>query len=490
MSHYLAFDLGASSGRAILGTLENGKLSFQELHRFINAPTEIDGSIYWDFPRLCEELKTGLKKAVAVAGDIRSIGVDTWGVDYVLFDKDTRKMRRLPYHYRDHRTDDPAPVWAKCSKEELYAATGIQHMTLNTVFQLCAHQKAHPEDFENSVFLPIPDALAFALGGDFTGEYTHASTTELLDPRTCQWNWSVIDKLGLPRSIFPALVMPGTKGGQVSAELCKELGCGPIPIIKVASHDTGSAVAAVPAPASGEWAYICTGTWALLGAELKAPFITAESCQESFTNEGGWNRSIRFLTNIMGSWLFQETRRNWNEAGRNLSFGDLEQMALTAEPFRFFIDPNDRSFAAPCDMPEKIREFCRATGQGTPDDAELVRAIYDSLAFYFKTKVAKLEKLLGIRYQALNIVGGGTQAKLLMQQTCDAIGIPVIAGPIEATAAGNIIVQAIASGEIADLAAGRQVVRDSFEVIRYQPDAANSRRFAELLPRFQALTGR
>ena len=313
MKNFLAFDLGASSGRAIIGTIDNGRLAMQEVHRFANGPTEIDNSFYWDYPRLCEELKTGLKNALATGIKLDGISIDTWGVDYVLFDKKTMQMRRLPYNYRDPRTIKAAEkVWQDIPQSQLYEYTGIQCMTLNTIYQLCAHYEEHPEDFENSVFLPIPDALAYSLGGNATAEYTFCSTTNLLDPATRRWHWQLIDRLGLPREVFPEIVEAGSASGQLSAELCAQLGCEPIPIFKCGSHDTASAVAAVPAPETGNWAYLSAGTWALLGVENDAPVLTAESERASITNEGGVGGKIRFLTNIMGSWLFQELRRVWN----------------------------------------------------------------------------------------------------------------------------------------------------------------------------------
>ena len=267
MKNFLAFDLGASSGRGIIGKLENGKLTLTEVHRFANGPTEQGGSIYWNYPQLVEELKTGLKKALAIEPALDGIGIDTWGVDYVFFSNTTGRFLRWPYHYRDVRTGNAeSDVWSKISKQELYGHTGIQCMTLNTVYQLAAHFREHPEDFKDSHFLTMPDALARALGGDDTSEYTDCSTTNLLDPVTKEWDWEVIDRVGLPREVFPKIVKPCTFGGTLSEELQRELGCGPIPIIKVGSHDTASAVGAVPAPTSGNWAYISAGTWALLGA--------------------------------------------------------------------------------------------------------------------------------------------------------------------------------------------------------------------------------
>ena len=492
MSSFLAFDLGASSGRAIVGKIENGRLVLTEVHRFPNAPVEKDGSLTWDYPRLCEELVAGLGKALAFDGGIAGIGIDTWGVDYVLFDKDTKAIRRLPYNYRDSRTDrSSVKVWEKIPASELYAMTGIQKMTLNTIYQLCAHRDEHPQDLENAAFLPIPDALAFSLGGDFTAEYTHASTSNLLDPATRDWHWSLIDRLGLPRSIFPEIVSPCTRGGVLKPELQKKFSCGPIPIFKVGSHDTASAVAAVPAPVSGQWAYLSAGTWALLGAELDKPFLSKFSEAAGFTNEGGLNGKIRFLTNIMGSWLFQETRRVWNEAGRDLGFSDMEEMAKSAAPCRFFINPNDQEFFTPGDMPQRIRDFCRKSGQGDDlSDAQVVRAIYDSLALYTAGKLVGLEKLLGVRYAAFNVVGGGTKDGFLMQLIADASGIPVVAGPVEATATGNILTQAIAAGEIADLAAARETVRNSFDLVTYAPDTAFSKLFRKAALAFVKIAGK
>ncbi len=490
MSSFLAFDLGASSGRAIAGKIENGKLVLTEVHRFPNAPVEKNGDLTWDYPRLCNELVTGLEKALEFDSDITGIGIDTWGVDYVLFDKDTKQPKRLPFNYRDERTNrSSVKVWEKISASDIYAMTGIQKMTLNTIYQLCAHKDEHPEDLVNATFLPMPDALAFSLGGDFTAEYTIASTSDLLNPATRNWHWELIDKLELPRDIFPEIVAPCTQAGVLKEELQKKFNCKAIPIFKVGSHDTASAVGAVPAPVSGEWAYLSAGTWALLGAELDKPFISKVSEEASFTNEGGLNQKIRFLTNIMGSWLFQETRRVWNESGRNLSFADMENMAKSAEPGRFLVNPNNPEFFTPGDMPQRIRDFCRVSGQGDEmTDAQVVRAIYDSLALYTAGKLAGLEKLLGVRYAAFNVVGGGTKDRFLMQLISDAMNIPVISGPVEATATGNILAQAIACGAIKDLTAARETVRNSFDLVTFTPDSESVALFKKLAPGFAKIT--
>ena len=362
-------------------------------------------------------------------------------------------------------------------------------MLLNTVYQLAAHHRMHPEDFKDSFFLTMPDALAYYLGGERTSEYTECSTTNLLDPVGKEWDWEIIDRLGLPRDVFPEIVKPCTFSGTLSEELQKELGCGPVPIIKVGSHDTASAVAAVPAPESGSWAYISAGTWALLGAEIEKPFRNADSEKNSFTNEGGLDGKIRFLTNIMGSWLFQETRRNWREQkDPELSFAEMERMALASEPCRYLINPNDASFVTPGDMPQRISDFCADHGEGAiVDDGAVVRAIYDSLALYFRCKLETLASLLGVKYQCLNVVGGGTKDGLLMQLTADALNIPVVAGPVEATAIGNLLAQAMATGAVKDLAAARQVVKDSFEVRTYRPNEAMHALYNGEIERFKSL---
>lgn len=470
---YLAFDLGASSGRGIIGKIKDGKLHLTEVHRFGNGPVEKDGSLYWEFDKLCKEIKTGIKKAVATGEKISSIAIDTWGVDYVLFKNGTPV--RMPYHYRDSRTNSvPEKIFKIISQDEIYARSGIQFMQLNTLYQLFAHKEAHPEDFHGSVMLLMPDALTCMLNGDATCEYSEASTSNLLDPHGREWDFELIDRLGIPRSIFPKIVPPCSKSLPLKKSIEDEIGCGPIPMVKIGSHDTASAVAAVPASPDKKWAYISCGTWALLGAEIDNPILTEEAGTAPFTNEGGLNNKIRFLTNIMGTWLFQETRRIWREQGRDLSFGELNRMAKSAEGLRFFINPNDNIFFTPGDMPAKVAAFCREHGQGEiPDDGSLLRCIYDSLALCFQSKLEKLQELLGVKYECLNIVGGGTQDTLLMQLTADCLGIPVVAGPVEATAIGNILGQAIADNDIYSLAEARELVRRSFEVQEYLPDASS-----------------
>lgn len=489
MTNFLAFDLGASSGRAIIGCLENGKLSLQEVHRFSNGHKRINDELFWDFPTLVEELKAGLKKAAAVTTDIAAIGIDTWGVDYVLFDRNSKAMKALPYHYRDARGErGVAMVQRVISKDDLYKRTGIQFMPLNTIYQLAAHTAEKPQELEDAVFLHIPDALGFALGGDFTTEYTDASTGNLLDPVSRNWDWELIDMLKLPRELFPEIVQPCTFGGKLSAELAAECGLKEIPIVKVGSHDTASAVGAVPVPAGEDAAYVSCGTWALLGCELDEP--CCDVSKQTFTNEGGLNGKIRYLSNIMGCWLLQECRRDFKLRGMDASFDTLEAMAESAEPCGFLINPNAPVFVAPDNMPQRIKNYCVATGQPgaeNMDESAILRAVYDSLALCFADKLAELEKASGKNFKVLNIIGGGTQDSRLMQEAASAIGKTVVAGPIEATAIGNILAQAITTGDLADWAAAREVVRSSFPVENYAVDAKQQSIFAEGMKKFKLL---
>lgn len=490
MGNYLAFDLGASSGRAIIGTIRDGKLSLQEIHRFDNGPVKKNGSLFWDYEALHNELISGLGKAAAGGIKLDGISIDTWGVDYLFFDRSRHEMLRMPYHYRDQRTIAAAEkVGSMMSRSEIYQATGIQYMTLNSIFQLVAHKEQHPEDMANGVFLPIPDALAFALGGDFTAEYTHCSTFALLDPATRQWNWKLIDRLGLPREIFPEIVPPCSANGQLKKELCEKFDLPPVPIFKCGSHDTASAVLAVPAPKNRNWAYLSAGTWALLGVESTSPVITAASENANVTNEGGVGDTIRFLANIMGSWLFQELKRVWNSEGKKLSFNDIEAMARKEEMCKYFINPNCADFAAPGDMPQNIRNYCRATGQAENlSDPEVARTVYDSLALCFRQKLELIESLQNVNYQCLNIVGGGTKDRFLMQLAASALNRQVITGPVEATASGNILAQAIASGEVSGIAEAREIIRNSFDLETFEPDAADAAHYQQQYDKFCKIT--
>jgi rhamnulokinase len=488
MKNFLAFDIGASSGRGIIGTIENEKIELREIHRFPNGAKDSDGSLFWDFKALVSEIHTGLQKALDQVEKIDGIGIDTWGVDYLILKKDGN-FARPPYHYRDSRTDGmPEKVFKQIGEEELYSATGIQAMKFNTIFQLAAHQEKHPEDLENGTMLLMPDAIVYELSGKVGVEFTNASTTGLLNAEGCGWNYDILDRLGINKNVLPDLKSPCSVAGTLKQELQDKFNCEPVPIYYIGSHDTASAVAAVPASGDDDWAYISCGTWALLGSELKLP-ITGESARKAaFTNERGLEESYRFLTNIMGSWLFQESRRHWNSNGKNYSFMEMEAAASQSEALKFFINPNDESFFAPGNMPQNIVDFCQTTGQGRPEsDAEILRCIYDSLAFCFKNKLELLKELSGKNFKQLHIVGGGCKDSLLMQLTADAIGLPVLAGPVEATAIGNIIAQGIANGEISDLSEGRRVILNSMNLKLYKPDCSRNNILREGYKRYLKL---
>ena len=479
MKSFLAFDLGASSGRAILGGIENGRLVLKEVHRFPNNGRMVNGDLRWDINGLRDELAAGIEKAFANGRPV-SMGIDTWGVDYVLFSPGSREPFEEPFTYRDSRTEKIRPeAFARVPQPELYRHTGIQDMAFNTVFQLVAHSKRDPEALKKTTFLHIPDALGYMLGGSFDTEYTDASTSGLLDAAKRDWDFEIIDKLGLPRTLFPKIVPPGSSGGELSAELAAKLGVPQLPIVKVGSHDTASAVAAVPDTTGKEFAYMSLGTWALLGAEAATPCLTDEAAAAHFTNEGGLDRTIRFLTNIMGCWLFQECRRSWQEEGKDLSFAEMEKLAARCEALRFRIDCKSEAFLAPGNMPKRIADAAEKNGARPETPGEVVRCVYDSLALCVRDELRTLEKLRGVKYPALHIVGGGIQAELLMQLIADACGVPVYAGPVEATAIGNLLAQMIAAGEVADLAAGRRLVAESFELKTCRPRAEMTARFAQ-----------
>ena len=464
----LAFDFGASSGRAIIGAFENGKISLEEIHRFENGPVQMNGGFYWDLPKLFHEVKQGLIKAEEYGYE--SIGIDTWGVDYALVTLDGLLLGN-PYNYRDERT---VPVFEKLkekiSESELYKMTGIQNMNINTLYQLLETKENHPDFYAlaDRVIL-MPDLFGYLLTGKVYAERSMASTTQLLDPYTKEWNKELIDKLGLDITKFPELVDSGTQIAPIKDEICKELDITPKMLTAIAGHDTASAVVAVPAKAK-DFVYISCGTWSLFGTELQEPCITEMSAQMNITNEGGHDRTTRFLKNIIGLWVIQETRRQFKRDGKDYSYADMEKMAREAKPMQCFIDPDDPRFTPPGNQIKRIREFCEETGQYVPQtDGEIVRCIYESLAMKYKYTFENLQKCTGRTFEAIHMVGGGTKDGFLCQMTADATNVPVIAGPIEATAAGNIAVQLIAAGEIKDLSEAREIIADSFSVQEFNP---------------------
>lgn len=482
----LAFDFGASSGRAILGTFDGGIIRMEEIHRFSNDPVNVCGVFHWDVLRLFYEIKQGITKAVH-AGGFDAIGIDTWGVDFGLIDKRGHLLNN-PVHYRDTRTVGMIEkVCEVIPKEELYNSTGIQIAAINTLYQLAYLQQNEPEQLAQAdKLLLMPDLFAYFLTGVTRAEYSEASTTQCLNPKTGDWAYELLDRLNIPRRLFPPIVDAGDTYGLLSDEICEELGAPKVPVIAVATHDTGSAVVAVPSQEK-DFIFISCGTWSLFGTELQAPVINETSFKFNLTNEGGFGRTTRFLKNIMGLWLIQESRRQWIREGENVTFADLEREALACEPFRCFINPDDDSFVSPGNLPKRVQEFCQRTGQYVPQTrGEIMRCIYESLAMKYRYTFHAIREVTGLEYTSIHMIGGGTKDRLLCQMAADACATHVIAGPIEATATGNIAVQLIALGEIADLKEARKVIAASEQPKFYEPvdtaayDAAYAR-FEKLL---------
>ncbi len=479
----LAFDFGASSGRAILGILEDGKLSLKELYRFDNDPVSMNGGFYWDLPRLFHEIKQGLLKAKGE--EFESIGIDTWGVDYGLLTEDGTLLGN-PVHYRDSRTEHTPEAVAKIlSDKELYQMSGIQKMNFNTLFQL--YQTKTEQEWLYQLadkFIFIPDLFGYLLTGKVYAEQSIASTSQLLDPYTKEWNWKLIDLLGFKRSMFPEVVPPGAKVGTLREALCEELGIAQKSVTAVCGHDTACAVAAVPAEEQ-DFVYISCGTWSLFGTELKQPCITEDSARYNITNEGGYDGTTRFLKNIIGLWMIQETRRQFRRDGKEYTYAEMEQLARAAKPFACFIDPDDPRFAPPGNQIQRIKDFCKETNQYVPQtDGEVIRCIYESLAMKYKYTFEQLKKCTGKDFKTIHMVGGGTKDGFLCEMTADATCVPVIAGPTEATAAGNVCVQLMALGAIQDLQEARRVIARSLEVKSYQPQSGE---FEEHYPRFMEI---
>lgn len=482
----LAIDLGASSGRGIVGAFDGQKLSLKENHRFSNDPVILGGRMYWDILRIFHEIKQSIAKTVLDGDAIRSIGIDTWGVDYALLDASGRMLAN-PYHYRDARTEGVVSYVGRFfAPSELYAQTGIQCMNFNTIFQLACDLRDDPKMVENaSRMLNIPDLLNYFLTGNLANEYTILSTGALLDAHKRDYAKELIAKAGIPQRLFGEIVQPGTSVGKLLPQVQGEVGKLDAEVLTVASHDTASAVIAVPTQEK-EFLFISSGTWSLMGTELDAPKINAETEKYNFTNEGGVNNTIRFLKNIMGLWLIQESRRQWRREGKEYSFAELEALAKEAKPFKCFIDPDHPGFVAPGDIPTRVREFCQKTGQYVPETVgEVMRCIYESLAMKYRYTAETIGKLTGISPRVIHVVGGGTKDGFLSQMTADACGIPVCAGPEEATAIGNLLVQLMAAGEAKTLSDARAIVAASFACKHYAPQ--NTAAWDEAYQNFCAL---
>lgn len=462
--YYLAIDMGASSGRHILGHLEDGKMVLEEVYRFENGMKKVDGHLCWDTEALSKDIIAGLKKCKEIGKIPEYMGIDTWGVDYVLLDKDDKVLGKT-YGYRDKRTDDMDLEVAKCIPiSELYARNGIQKTTFNTIYQLMAHKYHEPEILAQAeTLLQTPDYYNFVLTGKKKSEYTMATTGQLVDPNTNDWDYELIDMLGFPRKIFIPLTPPGTIVGHFSEEIEKEVGF-QCTVLQIASHDTASAVMAVPNP-NGEALYISSGTWSLLGTEIKKPICTKESEIANFTNEGGYDYRFRYLKNIMGLWMIQSVR---HETGDAYSFAQLCDMAEEVRDFPSRVDVNDQCFMAPDNMTQEIKDYCARTNQQVPETiGEVATVIYQSLAECYAQMFDKLEEITGNKFDAVNIVGGGSNADYLNRLTKEKSGRTIYTGPGEATAIGNIAAQMIEAGEIADLKEVRQCIFDSFGVKTY-----------------------
>lgn len=465
----LAFDFGASSGRAIIGYFDGDKITLEEVHRFSNDPVSVGGTVYWDVLRLFYEIKQGIIKA-KIAGGFDSIGIDTWGVDFGLIDSEGKLMEN-PVHYRDARTVGLVDeAFKTMPKEKLYGITGIQFMELNTLFQLISLKKYRPWMLERAdKMLFMPDLFGYMLTGKMCAEYSIASTSQLIDLDKRTWSKEILDAFGIKESVFAPLVQPGTVLGELSKEICEECGVDPVPVISVCGHDTQSAITSVPCE-DGDFAFLSSGTWSLFGTELDKPIVNETSMNINITNEGGFDGSTGFLKNIIGLWLIQESRRQWKREGKEYSYADLEKLALAAEPFKCFIDPDAPEFVPHGNIPERVREFCRKTGQYVPETVgEIMRCIYESLAMKYRLTFEKLRECTERDYPVIHVIGGGTKDGLLCQMTANSCDRTVKAGPIEATVMGNVAVQLMSDGSVKNIGQARKIVADSSELKTFEP---------------------
>lgn len=480
---YLALDLGAESGRVILGVLGNSRLSLSEEHRFITGPVilptkyppqsgpsnQSDLSLVWDFARFWDEIKKGTRLAQK-KGVINSIGVDAWGVDFALLDKNGLLLS-LPFHYRDQRTSGMMEeVFKRLPKEKIFDITGIQFMPLNTIFQLfsLSSTRAPILDVADKLLM-VPDLINYWLTGKVVGEFSNATTSQLYDSRNGKWSDEIISALGLPEAIFPEIIPPGTILGPLRQSLIEELACHAI-VIAPATHDTGSAVAAIPAKEK-DFIWISSGTWSIVGMNTKQPIINDASFRENFTNEGGVEGTYRFSKNVMGLWILQQCKSQWNQAGLDYSYDDLTEIANMAPHLKSFIDPDFDEFLSPGEMVEKVKKYCLETQQPVPEtDGEVVRAVLQGLALRYRYVIESLESILGMKTSTIHVVGGGSKNRILNQFTADAIGRRVYSGPVEATAIGNILVQAMANGDIESWQEGVEIINNSFDIEAFMPD--------------------
>ncbi len=489
---YLAVDLGASSGRVVAGQFDGRRLTLEETHRFENGGVAIGERLYWNLLGLWSHVQDGLRASAArFGGRIASVGVDTWGVDFGLLGRHDELLGN-PSTYRDRRTVGIYDrVFPLASREAIFAETGLQFMEFNTLYQLAAMKFADSPLLEMAEsFLMIPDLFHWLLSGEKANEYSNASTTQFLNPVTGNWSRTLFRQLGLPERILGPIAYPGTNLGVVRPEVALATGLGKVNVVLPGTHDTASAVMAVPAAsrpgAQPDWCYISSGTWSLMGVESPRPVINDLCRTLNFTNEGGVGGTTRLLKNIAGLWLVQECRRVWNRAGQDYDWPRLIGLAQQAEPLRSLVAPDHPALVAPSDMVASIQSLCRAAGEPVPQSpGEVIRTALESLAFRYRVVLGWLEQLVGGRLDTIHIVGGGTQNRLLCQMTADACNRRVVAGPIEATAIGNLMMQAVASGDVGSIAEARESIRDSFAAEPYEP--ADTRRWDDAFARFQAL---
>ena len=465
--NYLAIDLGAESGRTIVGSFDGKQLTLNETHRFANAPVRLNDGLRWDVLRLWSDIKEGIGKSKA----IESIGLDTWAIDFALLDKNNSLLSN-PFHYRDARTDGMMDeAFKRLPRAKIFSNTGIQFMQINTLYQLLAMSVQKSSLFDVAkTFVTIPDLFNFWLSGELTNEFTNATTTQCFNPLKRDWATPVLDAMEIPLYLFKPVTYPGTRIGTLLPNLAEETGVGAIPVILPACHDTGSAVVAVPAK-NEDFVWLSSGTWSIMGAEVREPCLTEKALEYNFTNEGGVNGTWRLSKNIMGLWLVQECRREWMREGKEMSFDALTQLAAESEAFLSIIDPDDAEFLHPGDIPSRIQKFCVDTNQHVPQTkGQIIRVALESIALKYRLVLERLEELTGKHHDPIHIIGGGTKNKLLNQFTADSTGCTVIAGPVEATAIGNILMQAIGMKHLGSLAEAREVIRVSFESEIYEPN--------------------
>ena len=469
MKRVLAFDFGASSGRAILGIFDGEKIELQEVHRFSNDPVKINGTVYWDVQRLFFEIKQGILKAKE-AGGFDSIGIDTWGVDFGLLRKDGTLVEN-PVHYRDARNDGMVEKATRyMSKERMYDITGIQFMDFNTIFQLLSLKENRPYILEEAdKLLFMPDLLNYMLSGVKSTEFSIATTSQMVDLKTNNWSEEILDTFGINKNLLTDIAPTGAVIGQLSDEICEELGVAKADIVSVAAHDTQSAITATPCEYD-DFAFISCGTWSLFGTEVKEPIINEASKKLNVTNEGGYDYTTAFLKNICGLWLIQESRRQWIREGKEYSYAELEKLALECKPFKCFIDPDAPEFAPMGNLPRRVKEYCEKTGQYVPQTVgEIIRCIYESLALKYRYTFDGIKECTGKDYDRIHVMGGGTKDKLLLQMTAQSCNVSVYGGPIEATALGNVAIQLMSTGAIKDIKEARKIIAKGENLKLYEP---------------------